>query len=85
MVNAWMFGAELLSAQTQTFVWVVIFFFASAGALIGDGTSRTGLVGGYVIGRLIMVLGGVVELAFGIKAERQSLETVTKPLTAVSD
>jgi hypothetical protein len=51
----------------------------------GDGTSRTGLVWGYVIGGLIMVLGGVVELAFGIKAEGQSLETVTKPLTAVSD
>ena len=31
-----------------------------------------------------MVAGGVVELAFGIKAEGQSLETVTKPLTAVS-
>jgi hypothetical protein len=36
-------------------------------------------------GGLIMVCGGVVELAFGIKAEGQSLETVTKPLTAVSD
>ena len=37
-------------------------------------------------GCLIMVLGRVVELAFfGIKAEGQSLETVTKPLTAVSD
>jgi hypothetical protein len=40
--------------------------------LIGDGTSRTGLVWGYVIGGLVMVLGGVVELAFGIKAEGQS-------------
>jgi hypothetical protein len=54
------------------------------GALIGDGSSRTGLVVGYVIGGLIMVVGGVIELAFGIKAEGQSLETVTKPLTAVS-
>ena len=54
------------------------------GALIGDGSSRSGLVWGYVIGGLIMVAGGLVELAFGIKAEGQSLETVTKPLTAVS-
>ncbi len=32
MVSAWMFGADKLNATTQTFVWVVIFFFASAGA-----------------------------------------------------
>jgi len=50
-----------------------------------DGTSRTGMVWGYVIGGLIIVTGGVVELLIGIKAEGQSLETVTKPLTAVSD
>ena len=31
-----------------------------------------------------MVAGGVIELVFGIKAEGQSLEAVTKPLTAVS-
>jgi len=53
------------------------------GALIGDGTSRTGLFWGYVIGGLIMAVGGVVELAFGINAAGKSLETVTKPLTAV--
>ena len=47
------------------------------GALIGDGSSRSGLVWGYVIGGLIMVAGGLVELAFGINAEGQSLETVT--------
>jgi hypothetical protein len=54
------------------------------GALIGDGSSRTGLVVGYVIGGLIMAAGGVIELVFGIKAEGQSLETVTKPLTATA-
>ena len=37
-----------------------------------------------MIGGLIMVAGGVIELVFGIKAEGQSLENVTKPLTAVS-
>jgi len=42
-------------------------------------------VWGYVIGGLIMMSGGVIELAFGIKAEGQSLETVTKPLTAVAE
>ena len=95
LISAWLFGEDELNATTQTFVWVVIFFFASAGAsaayltvsetwpieiraeaiavffaiaqifgalgplfygaLIGDGTSRTGMVWGYVIGGLIMV------------------------------
>ena len=125
MVSAWLFGADVLNATTQTIVWVVIFFFASAGAsaayltvsetwpieiraeaiavffaiaqvfgalgplfygaLIGDGTSRTGMVWGYVIGGLIMVIGGVVELLFGINAEGKSLEDVTKPLTSAPD
>ena len=30
-----------------------------------------------------MIIGGVVELLIGINAEGKSLETVTKPLTAV--
>ena len=53
------------------------------GALIGDGSSRTGLLWGYVVGGLIMAVGGVVELVFGINAEGKSLETVTRPLTEV--
>ena len=32
LVSAWLFGADKLNATTQTLVWVVIFFFASAGA-----------------------------------------------------
>jgi hypothetical protein len=30
-----------------------------------------------------MILGGVVEILFGINAEGKSLEAVTKPLTSV--
>jgi MFS family permease len=44
---------------------------------------RAGL--GLWVGGLIMMLGGVIELIFGINAEGKSLETVTKPLTATSD
>ena len=117
-----MFNDGHLDATTQTFCWIVIFFFASAGAsaayltvsetwpieiraeaiavffaiaqifgafgpafygwLIGDGSSRTGLFVGYVIGGAIMVIGGIVELAIGIKAEGKSLEDITKPITA---
>jgi MFS family permease len=122
-VSGWLFDKNDLTAESQTFVWVVIFFFASAGAsaayltvsetwpieiraeaiavffaiaqifgamgpafygaLIGDGTSRTGLFIGYLVGAGIMILGGVVEIVFGINAEGKSLESVTKPLTSV--
>jgi MFS family permease len=121
-VSGWLFNNDDLTANSQTFVWIVIFFFASAGAsaayltvsetwpieiraeaiavffaiaqifgafgpvfygwLIGDGTSRTPLFIGYLIGAGIMMLGGVVEILYGINAEGKSLEDVTKPLTA---
>ena len=54
------------------------------GALIGDGTSRTPLFIGYLLGAGIMAIGGVIEIAFGINAEGKSLESVTKPLTEVT-
>ena len=103
-------------------MWVITFFFASAGAsaayltvsetwpvevrakaiavffaigtiagafgpvfygwLIGDGTDTTGLFIGYLIGAAIMIIGGVVEIVYGIAAEGRSLEDISKPLTA---
>jgi len=123
-ISGWLFDQGDLTARTQTFCWVVIFFFASAGAsaayltvsetwpieiraeaiavffaiaqivgafgpaiygaLIGDGTNPTALFVGYVVGGGIMVLGGLVELAIGIKAEGKSLEDVTTPLTSTT-
>jgi MFS family permease len=123
-VSAFLFDNGSLTATTQTLMWVIIFFFASAGAsaayltvsetwpieirseaiavffaigciagalgpafygaLIGDGSSRTGLFIGYLVGAAIMMLGGLVEIVCGINAEGKSLEAVTKPLTAVT-
>src|SRR5579863_9371325 len=54
------------------------------GALIGNASSNTGLFIGYLIGAGIMILGGLVEVFFGINAEDQSLEAVAQPLSAVS-
>ena len=53
------------------------------GALIGDGSDRTSLFIGYLVGAGIMIIGGVVEWLIGINAEGKSLESVTKPLTAI--
>ena len=120
--SAVMFDAKVLTATTQTIMWVVIFFFASAGAsaayltvsetwpieiraeaiaiffaigciagalgpafygaLIGNGSSRTGLFVGYLIGAGIMLIGGLVEVFLGVQAAGKSLEQVTKPLTS---
>ena len=52
------------------------------GVLIGDGTSREPLFVGYLIGAGIMIIGGLVEIAYGIAAEGKSLENITKPLTS---
>lgn len=53
------------------------------GALIGNGSSPTGLFIGYLLGGGIMILGGLVEVFFGVNAECQSLESVARPLTAL--
>jgi MFS family permease len=34
------------------------------------------------LGAVMMILGGIAELLFGLRAERQSLESIAKPLTA---
>ena len=121
--SAVLFDAGVLNAATQTIAWVIIFFFASAGAsaayltvsetwpieiraeaiavffaigaiagalgpvfygaLIGNGSSRTGLFVGYMIGAAIMLAGGIVEVFLGVNAAGKSLEQVTKPLTSI--
>ena len=50
------------------------------GALIGTG-SRTALFWGYVAGGVLMLVAALVELTIGVKAERQSLESISKPLS----
>lgn len=54
------------------------------GALIQT-HSRTNVFMGYVLGAVLMALGGVAELWLGVKAERQSLEDVARPLSEVPE
>jgi MFS family permease len=53
------------------------------GHLIGNGADSSKLFVGYLIGAGAMILGGLVELALGIPAERKALEDVARPLTQV--
>jgi MFS family permease len=48
--------------------------------LVGSG-DYTQVFYAFAIGALMMILGGVAELFLGVKAERESLESIAKPLT----
>src|SRR4051794_7355641 len=120
--TGWLFHAGLLTAETQTLAWSIIFFVASAAAssayltvseifplelrgmaiaifysigtlaggvgapalfgwMIGTG-SRAALFVGYLVGAGLMIFGAIVELLIGVKAERQSLESIAAPLSS---
>jgi MFS family permease len=52
------------------------------GAIIGSG-SREALFGAYCFAGAIMVVAAIVEAFLGVKAERQSLESIATPLSEV--
>jgi hypothetical protein len=52
------------------------------GPMVATGKTSE-LLKALAIGAILMIIGGVVEIAFGIKAERKGLEGIAKPLTAV--
>jgi MFS family permease len=52
------------------------------GVLIDTG-SRTSVFGGYLLGSVLMVLGGLVAWRWGVAAERKPLEAVARPLTFI--
>jgi MFS family permease len=54
------------------------------GALVGSG-ERSAVFGGYLFGAALMVAAAVTELAIGVKAERQPLESVARPISALAD
>ena len=52
------------------------------GALIDTG-SRVSVFGGYLLGAVLMMLGGLVAWRWGVNAERKPLEAVARPLTFI--
>lgn len=122
LITGWAFSAGHLSSTSQTVLWTVIFFFASAaassayltvseifpleiralaiaffyslgtaaggiaapwlfGSLIGSG-SREKIFFGYIAAAALMFAAAVVEIIWGVKAERASLEQLASPLSA---
>jgi MFS family permease len=52
------------------------------GALIGKGEDRGPLFYGYLLGAVVMILGGLIAAFLGVDAEGKSLEEVALPLSA---
>jgi len=51
--------------------------------LIGDGSNRSTLFVGYIVGAVAMILGGLAAVFFGVNAEGKSLEDVAQPLSVI--
>jgi len=54
------------------------------GSLIETG-SRMSVFGGYLLGAVLMIVAAIVELAWGVAAERKPLESVARPLSQTGE
>jgi MFS family permease len=54
------------------------------GVLVGSG-ERSAVFAGYLLGAALMIAAALTEIAIGINAERQPLERVARPLSALGD
>ncbi len=54
------------------------------GSLIETG-SRMSVFGGYLLGAVLMIFAAIVELAWGVAAERKPLESVARPLSQTGE
>jgi len=89
--SAYLTVSEIFPMETRAMA--IAFFFAIgtaaggiAGPLIFAKLVSSGIPGdtalAFVIGAILMIIAGVVELIFGVKAERRGLEDIAAPLTA---
>jgi hypothetical protein len=89
--SAYLTVSEIFPMEVRA---LAIAFFYAVGTAIGGITgpqvferlANTGDPGqvalGYVIGAVVMAIGGITELILGVRAEGQALEDIAKPLTA---
>ncbi|NUR87409.1 MAG: MFS transporter [Nonomuraea sp.] len=92
--SAYLTVSEIFPLETRALA--IAFFFAVgtaaggiAGPLVFSSLVSTGVPGdtalAFAIGAIVMILAGIVELLFGVRAERRSLESIATPLTAVEE
>ncbi len=89
--SAYLTVSEIFPLEVRAKAIAVFFAIAQAfgaiapavyGVLIGDGSDRGPLFWGYLMGAVIMAIGGLVAAFLGVAAEGQSLEDVASPLSA---
>jgi MFS family permease len=91
--SAYLTVSEIFPMETRALA--IAFFYAvgtAAGGITGPllfahlvGTGKVGdTVLAFVIGAVLMILAGLVELVLGVRAERKSLEELATPLSAAS-
>jgi MFS family permease len=92
--SAYLTVSEVFPMETRA---LAIAFFYAIGTAVGGITGpqlfsrliETGDVDqvalAFAIGAVLMIAGGIVALAYGVSAERKSLENIAKPLTARDD
>ena len=89
--SAYLTVSEIFPMETRALA--IAFFYAvgtAAGGITGPllfaelvGTGKVSdTVLAFAIGAILMILAGLVEMFLGVKAERQSLESLAKPITA---
>jgi MFS family permease len=89
--SAYLTVSEIFPMETRA---LAIAFFYAIGTAVGGitgpllfakliATGHEGTVAiGFYIGAAVMIIGGIVEIALGVKAEGKQLEDIAKPLTA---
>ena len=88
---AYLTVSEVFPMETRAMA--IAFFYATAtgiGGIIGPALyghniatgNRTTVFYGYLLGAVLMILGGLTEIILGVNAEQRSLEDVAEPLTA---
>ncbi|WP_319717724.1 MFS transporter [Nonomuraea angiospora] len=91
--SAYLTVSEIFPMETRALA--IAFFFAIgtaaggiAGPLVFASLVETGVPGdtalAFSIGGIVMIAAGLVELLFGVKAERKSLESIATPLSAAT-
>src|SRR3954469_18569512 len=89
--SAYLTVSEIFPMETRALA--IAFFYAIGTALGGitgplvfanliksGDTTQLGI--GFSVGAVVMAIGGIAELFLGVRAERESLENIAKPLTA---
>jgi MFS family permease len=90
--SAYLTVSEIFPMETRA---LSIAFFYAIGTAVGGisgpllfghliNSGKTGQVAfGFYLGAAVMAIGGIAEIAFGVKAEQKPLEQIAEPLTAV--